>query len=94
MPPHTDRRRDSRTRLPHRPGALASERDMVRVLDLSLHGARIEHPMRLSPGTAYTLQLPVACGFLTRGGKVVWCSPLPHQGPLCFESGIQFESKR
>ena len=93
MPPHPERRRDSRTQLPHRPGALSGGHGVIRVLDLSPDGMRIEHQTRLSPGTTCTFQFPVTFGFLNRGGKVVWCSPLPSRGPLWYESGIQFTSK-
>ena len=85
-----ERRRDARIPLPHRPGALTRGRAVVRVLDLSPDGARIEHPDRLPPGAEVLLALPVSAGFLTRPSKVVWCTQVQGRVPLQFQSGICF----
>jgi hypothetical protein len=46
----------------------------VRLLDLSLKGARIEHMELLQPGTSCNLELPALLGSLILPARVVWCT--------------------
>jgi hypothetical protein len=46
----------------------------VRLLDVSLKGARIEHMELLQPGTPCNLELPALLGSLTLPARVVWCT--------------------
>jgi PilZ domain len=70
----TDRREVRRTALPRRPRAQAREVQEVRLLDLSLKGARIEHLDLLHPGAPCHLQLPPTLGSLSLSAQVVWCT--------------------
>jgi hypothetical protein len=52
-------------------GVRASATLEVRLVDLSLSGARIEHDHPLTPGPAYTFQFPPALGSLVLPVRVV-----------------------
>ena len=68
----------------------------LRVLDLSLSGACIEHLARLQPGSSYVLEFPPAIGPLALTARVVRSVIVGvEQGPraarkLRYESGIAF----
>ncbi len=74
MGKETDRREVARTAVPRRPRVKASEVQEVRLLDLSLKGARIEHLDVLQPGAPCHLQLPPTLGSLSLSAQVVWCT--------------------
>jgi len=44
----------------------------VRLVDLSLEGARIEHPKRLNAGLMCFIDLPPALGHGSLSGRIVW----------------------
>ena len=69
-----DLRTVPRTPLPQPPAARTREGLEVRLLDLSLKGARIEHPDLLNPGTPCHLELPPLLGSLILSARVVWCT--------------------
>jgi len=60
--------------VPGRPLVRARAIQEVRLLDLSLKGARIEHLDLLHPGVACHLELPPALGSLVLSAQVVWCT--------------------
>lgn len=68
----------------------------VRLLDLSLAGARIEHLDLLRPGLPCTLKVPAAIGSLVVSARVVWSSVIgSEQSPagerlLRYQSGLVF----
>jgi hypothetical protein len=70
----TERREVQRIAVPRRPRAQAREVQEVRLLDLSLKGARIEHLDLLRPGEPCHLQLPPTLGSLSLAAQVVWCT--------------------
>ena len=71
-PEYQKRRRVLRITLPSHPAAQTRATETVRLLDLSLFGARVEHLNILRPGTACQLELPAALGPLALGVQVVW----------------------
>ena len=62
MPETPERRGTPRTRLRNRPAAQVAGVRQVRLLDLSVAGAQIEHLDPLSPGVACVLDLPPPSG--------------------------------
>lgn len=73
-------------------GNMAQVRD-VRVLDISLGGARVRHTGNLAPGLAGQLRLPVSTMEFPLPCRVAWCNPVPQEkadGPSAFESGLEF----
>ncbi len=68
----------------------------VRLLDLSIAGARIEHPDLLSQGTICTLDLPPPLGPLHLSARVVWSMAIGDERPpqggrrLRYQSGLAF----
>ena len=69
-----ERREAPRTAVPRRPRVKVDEVQEVRLLDLSLKGARIEHVDLLRPGAPCHLQLPPTLGSLSLAAQVVWCT--------------------
>jgi hypothetical protein len=69
-----ERRAVPRTTLPRPPRVTTREVQEVRLLDLSLKGARIEHLNLLRPGEPCHLQLPPTLGSLSLAAQVVWCT--------------------
>ena len=72
MTDHQKQREVPRIALPQRPTARARATLEVRLLDLSLKGARIEHLNLLRPNSACDLELPAALGFLVLAAQVRW----------------------
>jgi len=66
-----ERRRAPRIRVAGRLGARARATLDVRLLDVSLTGARIEHYDVLRPGATYAFEFPPVLGPLTLSAKVV-----------------------
>ena len=70
-----DRRRVARLLVPRQLTELGLDLRLVRLLDLSAKGARIEHPDSLREGLVCYVDLPLALGRATLTGKVVWTRP-------------------
>lgn len=70
---YRERRATPRVVLPEHPPARALEVE-VRLLDLSIEGAGIEHLGLLRPGLPCTLELPATLGFLAFSTQVMWCA--------------------
>ena len=91
-----ERRAVPRTRLADRPPAGVRGVQQVRLLDLSVAGAQIEHLDPLSPGVACVLDLPPPCGVLNLPAQVVWCTVIGRKrkvgsgSHLVARSGLQF----
>jgi hypothetical protein len=88
-------RRHPRITCSHPLGADVSARHEVRLLDLSLGGARLEHTAVLRPGTTCDLRVPLQGETLTLTGRLVWSTVIgraerPEAG-LLFQSGLAFE---
>lgn len=68
----------------------------VRVLDLSLGGARLDHTVILRPGSSCYLRLPVKQQVVTVLCQVIWSraigrTPADQGGTaLLYQSGVQF----
>ena len=69
-----DRRRVVRLVVPRHLTGPGFELRLVRLLDLSAEGARIEHPEHLHEGLACYVDLPPALGRGRLTGRVVWTS--------------------
>ncbi len=67
-----DRRHVARLTIPSQFSDRAVEQQPVRLVDLSLHGARIEHPDPLNAGLLCFIDLPSALGRGCLSGRVVW----------------------
>ena len=93
-----ERRRAPRVIVAGRLGGRARAILDVRILDLSLTGARIEHLNPLRPGTSCTFELPSAMGSLFLSARVVRSAVVGiQQTPegrqlLRYESGLTFLS--
>jgi hypothetical protein len=91
-----ERRRAPRILIAGRLGGRARAILDVRILDLSIAGARIEHLSPLSPGAPCTLGLPPALGSLVLSARVVRSVVSgSEQSPggkrlLHYQSGIEF----
>ena len=96
MSEELERRAVPRTRLADRPAARVRGVREVRLLDLSLAGAQIEHLDPLQPGVACTLDLPPPYGVLNLAAQVVWCTVIGKkrkgggESHLVARSGLQF----
>lgn len=90
------RRQIVRTPIVGRLAARARPSLDVRLLDLSLAGARIEHLDLLRPGLPCTLDLPAEIGSLVVSARVVWSNVIgTEQSPagerlLHYQSGLAF----
>jgi hypothetical protein len=69
-----ERRAVPRTGLADRPAARVRGLREVRLLDLSLAGAQIEHLDLFRLGASCALDLPPPCGPLSLPAQVVWCT--------------------
>ncbi len=78
-----ERRRVARLIVPSHLGGVEMEPQLVRLLDLSAEGARIEHPGHLHEGLICFVALPPALGGVCLTGKVVWTRL--HKGEQTFE---------
>ncbi len=67
-----DRRRVARITIPRHLTGPRLEARVVRVLDLSAEGVRIEHPGHLHEGLVLFVDLPPALGGVRLTGEVVW----------------------
>ena len=91
-----ERRRAPRIAVSGRLGGRARAILDVRIVDLSLTGARIEHLNPLRPGTPCTCELPPAIGSLVLSARVVRSAVIgTEQTPsgkrlLRYESGLTF----
>ena len=91
-----ERRMAPRMRLAARPAARVHGMREVRLLDLSLTGAQIEHLDLFRLGAACALDLPPPCGALSLAAQVVWCSVIGRRhklgsaSHLVARSGLRF----
>jgi PilZ domain len=96
MPEDLERRAVPRTRLVNRPTTRARGVREVRLLDLSVAGAQIEHLDPLPPGVACVLDLPPPSEALNLPAQVVWCTVIGRkrkvggESHLVARSGLQF----
>jgi hypothetical protein len=67
-----DRRRVARLTVPPHLSGFDVELRLVRLLDLSAEGVRIEHPGHLHEGLVLFVDLPLDLGGVRLTGKVVW----------------------
>jgi hypothetical protein len=74
MAESNERRAVPRTTLANPPAARLRGMSRVRLLDLSLGGAQIEHPDLLRLGAPCDLELPPPFGAYTLPAQVVWCA--------------------
>ena len=98
MPEERERRSMPRTQLADRPAALVRGAREVRLLDLSLAGAQIEHLAPLHLGAACSLELPPPGEACTLPAQVVWCTvvgrrrTLGGESHLVVRSGLRFRT--
>ncbi len=91
-----DRRRVARLTVPWHLTGPGAELRLVRLLDLSSEGARIEHPDLLHEGVVCYVDLPPALGRLRLTGRVVWTrlhkgeQTLEGDKHLYYQSGLAF----
>ena len=96
MPEDQERRAVPRTRVADRPTARVPGVRQVRLLDLSVAGAQIEHLDPLSPGVACVLDLPPPWGAVNLPAQVVWCTVIGRKrkvgsgSHLVARSGLRF----
>ncbi len=72
MPEPPDRRRVARITIPSHLSGFELELRLVRLLDLTSEGCRIEHAGHLHEGLVCYVDLPAALGRLRLTGRVVW----------------------
>ena len=93
-----DRRAAPRTAWPERPIAWVRGMREVRLLDLSLTGAQIEHLDLLRPGASCDLDLPPHLGACNLPVQVVWCTVITRKrvpggdSRLVARSGLRFNT--
>jgi hypothetical protein len=96
MPEAQERRAVPRIRLANRPAARVRGVQEVRLLDLSLAGAQIEHLATLRLGAACALELPLPGEACLLSAHVVWCTivgrkrKLGGESHLVARSGLRF----
>ena len=78
-----DRRKVARITVPQQLKGAGLERRLVRLVDLSSTGARIEHTDPVEEGLVCDMDLPPALGRGRLKGRVVWTKP--HQRVQTFE---------
>lgn len=83
-----ERRAIPRTGLIERPAARVRGLREVRLLDLSLAGAQIEHLDLFRLGASCSLDLPPPCGPLSLPAQVVWCSVVGRKRKLGGDSHL------
>ena len=76
MSEQRERRHSPRTLLPWRIAARVRDLREVRLLDLSVGGARLEHLGLLRPGARCDVELPPMLGGLLLTADVAWCTVL------------------
>ncbi len=79
----SERRRVARITVPWHLTGPGLEVRLVRLLELSAEGARIEHPEHLHEGLVCYVDLPPALGRVRLTGEVVWTRL--HKGEQTFE---------
>lgn len=92
MPEPRERRLVPRTLLAESVPAWIRGIPRVRLLDLSLKGARIAHLDLLRPGAACELELPVALRSLVLAAEVVWCRVIGQERGVRRERHLQSHS--
>ena len=95
MTERQNRRRMPRIPLPGRPTARTRGAGAVRLVDLSLNGAHLEHLNVLRPGYGCTLELPAALGSLVLAAQIMWSQVVgtensPEGRLLRCQSGLMF----
>jgi hypothetical protein len=91
-----ERRRVARLTVPPHLGGFEVELRLVRLLDLSAEGVRIEHPRHLHEGLVRSVDLPPILGGLRLTGQVVWTRlhkrEHTYEGDtrVCYQSGLCF----
>ncbi len=96
MPEDKERRAAPRIQLSNRPPARVRGVRQVRLLDLSLGGAQIEHLDPLQPGVACILDFSPPSEALNLPAQVVWCTVIGRkrtragESHLVARSGLQF----
>ncbi len=91
-----DRRRVARITIPWHLSGPGLELRLVRILDLSPDGARIEHLEPLREGVVCFVDLPPALGRFRLSGRVVWTAvrgseqTLEGERRLHYQSGLAF----
>jgi len=96
MPDERERRAVPRIRLANRPAARVRGVQEVRLLDLSVTGAQIEHLATLRLGAACALEVPLPGEACALPAHVVWCTiigrkrKLGGDSPLVARSGLRF----
>lgn len=96
MPEEEERRAAPRTQLANRPPARVRGVRQVRLLDLSLGGAQIEHLDPLQPGVACILDFLPPSETLNLPAQVVWCTVIGRkrtragESHLVARSGLRF----
>lgn len=83
-----ERRAVARTTLADRPSARVRGLREVRLLDLSLAGAQIEHLDLFRLGASCALDLPPPCGPLSLTAQVVWCTVVGRKRKLGGDSRL------
>ncbi len=92
----SDRRRVARLTVPWHLTGPGADLRLVRLLDLSSEGARIEHPDLPHEGVVCYVDLPPALGRLRLTGRVVWTrlhkgeQTLEGDKHLYYQSGLAF----
>lgn len=92
----TDRRHVARLSIPSHLGGVELELRLVRLIDISPEGARIEHAGHLHEGLGCFVDLPPALGRLRLTGRVVWTrlykgeQTLEGDRNLYYQSGLTF----
>jgi hypothetical protein len=96
MTDHQKQRAVPRITLPGPPTARTHATFEVRLLDLSLKGARIEHMQLLRPGFGCHLELPAALASLVLAAQTVWSRVVGTEASpegerlLRYQSGLMF----
>lgn len=91
-----ERRKAARVSIPARPGARTQATLEIRLVDLSVTGARIEHLVLLRPGSSVSIELPTAMKPQALVARVVWSKVMGgEQTPegerhLHYQSGLTF----
>ncbi len=83
-----DRRHVARLSIPSHLGGVELELRLVRIIDLSPEGARIEHAGHLHEGLGCFVDLPPSLGRLRLTGRVVWTRL--YKGEQTFEGDRNF----
>ncbi len=96
IPEYQNQRRTPRITLPSQPAGRTRATGAVRLLDLSLNGARVEHLQLLHPGSTFHLELPAVLGSRLLSAQVVWSrivgTEASQEGErlLRYQSGLMF----